>query len=175
MDFFLILAEMIGFQVLNPETTYLDVNHVWSLTNNSNFNSISNLQRGEYYEIQGNRWYYEPPAIELYTQFSLLTYSLVFLGLLFIHSITIFLVDAKWNKNSLQNTKIWDRILHSIQKSHFPFPYVNWYKQDGNCMDHLKRKKETDKEVLSTIFVNLLFNIAMLIPLGILCKISEYF
>ena len=101
-------------------------------------------------------------------------YLLLFLGLLFLQSLTIFLVDVKWNKTILQDTRIWDRILHSIQKSHFPFPYVHWYKGNGTCMDHFKRKKETEIEVLSTMFVNLLFNMVMLIPLGILCKISEY-
>ena len=160
---------MIGFQVLNPSLMHL--NHVWSLTNNSHF--VSNLQRGKFYEDFGGVSYtylYETPPIELYTQFSLLTYSLVFLGLLFIQNVTIFLVDAKWNKTILQDATIWDRILHATQKSHFPFTYVNWYKGVGNCMDHLKRKRETDVEVLSTIFINLLFNMAMLIPLGILCK-----
>ena len=125
------------------------------------------------YNITGHR--FEPPPIELYTQFSLLTYLLVFLGLLFLQTLTIFLVDAKWNKIILQDATIWDRILHATQKSHFPFAYVNWYKGIGNCMDHLRRKKETDIEVLSTIFVNLLFNMAMLIPLGILCKILVHF
>ena len=163
---------MISFQLLNPSMTYKQ--HALSLTNNSHFYSVSNIQRGTFYEISHHQTYVSPP-IELYTQFSLLTYSLLFMGLLFLQSLAIFLVDTKWNKTILQDARIWNRILHAIQKSHFPFPYVNWYKGDGNCMDHLKRKKETDMEVLSTIFVNLLFNMAMLIPLGILCKILLHF
>ena len=164
---------MIGFAVLNPQNhAAFVINHAWSLTNNSHFDSVFILQRGKFYETSGD-YVYEPPAIELYTQFSLLTYSLVFLGLLLTQTFTIFLVDAKWNKTMLEDANIWDRILHAIQKSHFPFPYANWYKGNGNCMDHLKRKKETDIEVLSTIFINLLFNMAMLIPLGILCKITN--
>ena len=166
---------MIGFQALNPFYDLVPKNHVWSLTNNSHFDSLSNLQRGSFYEvtytIQGQS--YEPPPIEMYTQFSLLIYSFIFLGLLLLQSLTIFLVDAKLNTYMLQESNIWDRILHAIQKMHFPFPYVKWYKGDGNCMDHLKRKKETDIEVLSTIFVNVLFNMGMLTPLRILCKISH--
>ena len=164
---------MIGFEVLNPE--FSSAGHVWSLTNNSHFYSMSNLQRGKFYKLGNDKYVYEPPPIELYTQFSLLTYSLVFLGLLFFQSLTIFFVDAKWNRTILHDAKIWDRLLHATQKSHCPFPYANWYKGIGNCMDHLKRKKETDIEVLLTIVVNLLFNMAMLIPLGILCKISGHF
>ena len=123
--------------------------YVLGLTNNSIFHSFSNLQRGNFVireESTNDRdeYKFEPPPIELYTQFSLLTYLLVFLGLLFLQSLTIFLVDVKWNKTILQDTRIWDRILHAIQKMHFPFPYVKWYKGDGNCMDHLKRKKETE-------------------------------
>lgn len=162
---------MIGFAVLNPQNhAAFVINHAWSLTNNSHFDSVFILQRGKFYETSGD-YVYEPPAIELYTQFSLLTYSLVFLGLLFLQSLTIFLVDGKFANTIPQNAKTWDRIVHSIQKSHFPFTYINWYKGNGNCMDLVNRKKETDVEVLSTIFINLLFNMAMLIPLGILCKI----
>ena len=174
---YFVLAETIGFTALNP--SFLRAGHVLSLTNNSIFHSVSNLQRGNFVireesQRDEDEYRFEPPPIELYTQFSLLTYLLVFLGLLFLQSLTIFLVDVKWNKTILQDTRIWDRILHSIQKSHFPFPYVHWYKGNGTCMDHFKRKKLTEIEVLSTMFVNLLFNMVMLIPLGILCKISEF-
>ena len=175
---YFVLAETIGFTALNP--SFLRAGHVLSLTNSSLLHSVSNLQRGNFVireesQRDEDEYRFEPPPIELYTQFSLLTYLLVFLGLLFLQTLTIFLVDAKWNKIILQDATIWDRILHATQKSHFPFTYVNWYKGIGNCMDHLKRKRETDVEVLSTIFINLLFNMAMLVPLGILCKISEYF
>ena len=175
---YFVLAETIGFTSLNP--SFLPSGHVMSLTNDSLFYSVSNLQRGNFVIREEStedydEYRFEPPPIELYTQFSLLTYLLVFLGLLFLQTLTIFLVDAKWNKIILQDATIWDRILHATHKSHFPFAYVNWYKGIGNCMDHLRRKKETDIEVLSTIFVNLLFNMAMLIPLGILCKILVHF
>ena len=168
---------MIGFQALIPLNESWNINHVWSITNNSHFDSMSLLQRGRFYKIRYGYHIYEPPAIELYTQFSLSTYSLVFLGVLSLQTFTIFLVDENCANTIPQNTKIWSRILHSIQKSHFPFPYSNWYKGDGNCTDHIKRKKDSDIEVLSTIFINLLFNMVMLIPLGILCKyqcISQY-
>ena len=161
---------MIGFETLNPSFGFY--NHVWSLTNNSHLQSVSNLQRGQ--SSDGYIHSYEPPPIELYTQFSLLTYTLLFFGLLLLQSFTIFLVDGMCIKTVTQNTKIVDRILHSIQKSHFPCPYVNWYKGYGTCMDHLKRKRVTEIEVLSTIFINLLFNMVMLFPLGILCKKSEH-
>ena len=179
---YFVLAETIGFTALNPR--YLHPQqwggpfYVLGLTNSSLLHSVSNLQRGNFVireesQRDEDEYRFEPPPIELYTQFSLLTYLLVFLGLLFLQSLTIFLVDAKLNTYMLQESNIWDRILHAIQKMHFPFPYVKWYKGDGNCMDHLKRKKETDIEVLSTIFVNVLFNMGMLTPLRILCKISH--
>ena len=63
-------------------------------------------------------------------------------------------------------------IFHGHQnKSHLPFPFKNWHEGKGSCLDHMKRKKLGEKEVLMATIVNLTFNMVMLIPLVILRKI----
>ena len=70
---------------------------------------------------------------------------------------------------------LWEKLVHAIQKSHLPFPFKNWHEGKGSCLDHMKRKKLGEKEVLAATIVNLAFNMVMLIPLVILCKIKNVF
>ena len=95
---------------------------------------------------------------------------MIFWGILLLQSLTIFTVDKIWVKNIPQTTNLWNRILHSIQKSSYPFPYTNWHEENGTCLQHLKRKKLVHQEVLVTIIVNLVFNMILLFPLPIFCK-----
>ena len=111
-----------------------------------------------------------PPSLDVYIQFSLQSSFMIFWGILLLQSITIFIVDKIWVKNIPQTTNLWNRILHSIQKSSYPFPYTNWHEENGTCLQHLQRKKLVDQEVLVTITVNLVFNMILLFPLPIFCK-----
>ena len=75
---YFVLAETIGFTALNP--SFLRAGHVLSLIYTSIFHSVSNLQRGNFVireestNEDRDEYNFEPPPIELYTQFSLLTY-----------------------------------------------------------------------------------------------------
>ena len=163
---------MIDFNFLNPDYKE-DIINIIFLTNNSKYMSLPSIQRGQYrFSPQAiyNRYQYIPPSSELYVQYSLQTYFISFFGILFIQSSTIFLTDMAWVKNIPKSTSIWKRIVHAIQKSHFPFPFTNWHEANGNCNDHLKRKKAVQKEFILTSLVNLFFNMIMLVPLAILCK-----
>ena len=136
--------------------------------------SLSKLQRGnisEYDYGNGDFGYtYDPPSLNLYTQFSIETYFFVFWIILFLQSLTIFVVDKIWIKNIPKSATLWERILHAIEKSSFPFPYINWHQQGGSCHDHLRRKQAVDLEVSVSILINLLYNIILLAPLPIFCK-----
>ena len=173
---FIIPAEMMGFQCKNLYGTdkYSSIPHVYPLTN---FSSI-NIQRGEFTSLcveECGPWaygeVYEPPSIELYTFFSPQTYFLALWGVLFLQSLTIFIIDKIWVKTMPENTTLWQRFMHACQKSHLPFPHTNWYKEKGGCQDHVNRKKAVDQEVLLATFVNLIFNMFLLTPLAILCKL----
>ena len=150
---------------VNPDNSEF-IPHIYPLTNNS----WPNIERGQF--INGT---FEPPSLDLYTQLSLQSTFLIFWGILLLQSLTIFIVDKIWVKNIPHTANLWDRILHSIQKSSYPFPYVNWHEENGSCLQHLKRKKLVDQEVLLTIFVNLVFNMILLFPLPIFCKIIRLY
>ena len=152
--------------------------HIHPLTNIS----LSQLQRGNAFEYVVNTpsgplygYNYVPPPLELYTQFSLQTYFFAFWCILLLKIFTILIIDKIWVKNIPQSATLWNRILHSVQKSSFPFPYTNWHQENGSCFDHLRRKEEAQREVLVSILINLLFNMILLIPLPIFCKICFQF
>ena len=113
---------------------------------------------------------FEPPPLELYTQYSLQAYFFTFWGILFLQVIAIFVSDKIWVKTIPQNSTKWERMVHAIEKSHFSFSFFNWQNGNGDCHEHLKRKNEAQCEVLLTMAINLLFNMILLIPLVILCK-----
>ena len=136
--------------------------HIYPLSNIS----WPNIERGQFINET-----FVPPSLDLYIQFSLQSYFLIFWGILLLQSLTILIVDKMWVKNIPQTANLWDRILHSIQKSSYPFPYTHWHEENGSCFLHLKRKKLVDQEVLMTIIVNLVFNMILLFPLPIFCKI----
>ena len=148
--------------------------HIHPLTNIS----LTQLQRGNLIQHildtpSGPLYQYDyaPPPLELYTQFSLQTYFFAFWGILVLQTCTIFLIDKIWVKNIPNTAKLWDRVLHSIQKASFPFPYTNWHQENGNCDDHLRRKQMVQQEVLVSILINLIFNMILLVPLPIFCEI----
>ena len=177
---FMISAEMIGFKNLHPSLNSYGIDGIQYFTNNSKLNSISNIDRGQFMSTgvasdDGTYFtFYEPVPLEFYVQFSLMCYFLAFIGILLLQSFTIFIIDTFFLKSLLSTVTLWERILHSIQKSHLPFPIQNWHEGKGSCLDHIKRHKLVQKEVLTAIVVNLAFNMVMLIPLVILCKIKIY-
>ena len=178
----MISAEMIGFKILDPyfqncESCFTGIQF---FTNNSRLNSISNIDRGQYMYTGavvvftgGHISYYEPGPFEFYVKYSSLSYFLAFIGILFLQSFTIFVIDTFWLKHIPSTVTLWEKLVHAIQKSHLPFPFANWHEGKGSCLDHIKRKKLGEKEVLTATVVNLAFNMVMLIPLVILCKIKN--
>ena len=146
-------------------STGKSISHVYPLTNIS----LSFLQRGQF--NQDSRQY-EPPSIELYTEFSLAIYFLTFWILLFLHSLTIYIADRCCMNTIPESTTTWERIIHAFQKTSFPFPFANWHNETGSCQDLIRKKEETQREVLVATLINLLFNMVLLIPLPILCKIT---
>ena len=166
------LAEMVDFIILDKH--YVKYAHVLYLTNQSDYQSLIDIQRGQY--IYFTDWYgneaaiYEPPSIELYTLYSLTTYFVMFLGIFLMHVFTIFIIDKIWVKNIPQCATLFERTLHSILKSNFPFPYSNWLNRNGGCLDHINGKKLAQTEVFISMAINLIFNLILLFPLNILCK-----
>ena len=167
---------MVGFFVLNP-TKGKSEPHVLYLTNQSYYQSLIDIQRGQYINFTYFTWgeaqdgaLYEPPAIELYTLYSLTTYFVMFLGIFTMHVLTILIVDKIWVKNIPQCATLFERLLHSVLKSNYAFPYTNWLNGNGGCLDHINGKKAAQTEVFISMAINLIFNLILLFPLNILCK-----
>ena len=160
---------MIEIVSLNP--TYFDnqdshrVIHVYPLTNLS----LKFLQRGQYNQDSHQ---YEPPSIELYTEFSITIYLLVFWILLSLQTLAIFVADRCCINTIPIIATTWERVIHAFQKTSFPFPFTNWHDEIGSCQDFIKKKEESQHEVLVAMLINLLFNMVLLFPLPILCKIN---
>jgi hypothetical protein len=176
----MISAEMIGFKILDPYFQNCDscFTGIQFFANNSRLNSISNIDRGQYMytgtAAQARPLtYYEAGPYEFYVKYSSLSYFLAFIGILFLQSFTIFIVDIFWLKHIPSTVTLWEKIVHAIQKSHLPFPFANWHEGKGSCLDHIKRKNLVEKEVLAATIVNLAFNMVMLIPMVILCKVKN--
>ena len=100
--------------------------------------------------------------------FSRNMYLLIFCVLHSVQIITILLVKVTVFKSS--NT-IWENIICSVEQSHYPFPSEDWDTRKGGCVDHIKRQMNVQKEFLVMTIINLAFNIVLLFPLLILCKI----
>ena len=124
--------------------------------------SLSLLQRGQYIQITNE---FESPPLELYTQLSSTMYFVIFWAILLLRSLCIFIADTMMVNSIPQHATLWERTLHAIQKSSFPFPYTNWHQENGSCKDHLERKNAVQKEVLVSIVINAFFNMVLLIPL----------
>ena len=148
--------------------------HVHPLTNIS----LSILQRGTLSTFVEDtpsgpyyNYFYAPPPLELYTKFSLQAYFFAFWGILILQTFTIFVIDKIGVRNVPESATLWDRTLHAVQKTTYPFPYTNWHQEKGSCDEHLTRKQAVQQEVLIAILINLLFNMILLVPLPIFCKI----
>ena len=131
------------FGLITHIATYV-IPHIHPLTNIS----LTQLQRGRLIESVWDSpsgpfydYDYVSPPLELYTQFSLQTYFFAFWGILILQTCTILVIDKIWVKNIPNTATLWDRLLHSIQKASYPFPYANWHQENGNCSDHLRRKQ----------------------------------
>ena len=157
---------MLGYQFFNGSGLTFHVPKINPVTNISK--SLYSTQRGHFQDYIPR---YQPPPLELYTQFSLTTYFFGFWVILLLQILTIFIVDKFWVRNIPHNCTLFDRIIHAVQKSSFPFPFKNWHQENGNCQDHLERKQAAQHEVLLSNLINLLFNMLLLFPLPILCKI----
>ena len=160
-------VEMIGFTILDPNMAYIPHNLTFN-DKEISLERLEDLQRGKFITVVGGYGLvfeevsiYDPPPLDLYTKFSLGTYFLAFWVLLLAQNITIAIVDKIWVKTIPQIATSWERLIHTIVKSHFPFPYTNWHEATGDCQDHIKRQKEAQHEVLVTMSINLIFNMLM--------------
>ena len=112
---------------------------------------------------------YVPPPLTIYTHLTLQQYFFVFWGLFALQTIIIFVVKYYWS-SQFKGLNCLEKVLHSLENSHFPFPVHDWDHEKGSCLDHFHRMKRNRTEILIVTGVNLVFNLILLFPLAILCK-----
>ena len=128
--------------------------------------NILDIERGVW-NVTGQT--YAPPPITTYTYFTLQQYFGIFAGLLAFQTFVIFVVKYFWSLD-FKNLNCLEKLLHSIETSHFAFPVHDWDHEQGSCEDHMYRMKRNRTETLIVMMINLGFNLILLFPLGILCK-----
>ena len=140
-------AELIGFQMLDPNPSR-SFEYIGPVVNTSLFQ----IERGKYVGCSGSSYsYYQPPQLELYTQFSLGIYFAAFLVTHFLQIFAISIVDKIWmKKTTSSDNSFWKGFINSVQKSHLPFPYDDWDVEKGDCLDHIERQRKVRKEFLAT-------------------------
>ena len=128
--------------------------------------NILDIERGVW-NVTGQT--YAPPPITTYTYFTLQQYFGIFAGLLAFQTFVIFVVKYFWSLD-FKNLNCLEKLLHSIESSHFAFPVHDWDHEQGSCEDHMYRMKRNRTETLIVTMINLGFNLILLFPLAILCK-----
>ena len=113
---------------------------------------------------------YAPPPITVYTYFTLQHYFGIFFCVLALQTIVIFIVKCFWSIH-FKNLNCLEKLLHSIENSQFPFAVHDWDQEQGSCEDHFYQMKRNRTETLIITMINLGFNLILLFPLAILCKI----
>ena len=164
-------AEMIGFQMLDPAVRDSVKNPYVGPIFNISFDQI---QRGQFTPHIKGFSRFEPPPLELYTRFPLLTYFVAFWIIHLCQIFVIFIIDKVWFKKGTSSVSLWRTFFNSVLKSHFPFPDNDWDVENGGCLDHIKRQRKNQKEFMILTAVNLIFNMVLLTPLLMLCKFSLF-
>ena len=109
--------------------------------------NVSDIQRGVWKGSSHTDRNYEPPSITLYTHFSLQEYFLIFWGILTIQSIIILITKQSWSLE-FKHLNWLEKVLHSVENSHFPFPIHDWDHGKGNCDDHFNRMRRNQTEII---------------------------
>ena len=114
---------------------------------------------------------YDPPKLEEhYTFFTVKQYFFIFWGILLLHSLAI--IFTKWFiSDQFRNLKWYEKIFHTMECINFAFPHHDWDYHDGNGQEHYQRMSDAKKEVKTNLLINTIFNLILLSPLPILCKI----
>ena len=111
------MIEIVSFNPTYYGNMAQDIKHIYPVTNFS----LNFLQRGQY---NPDSEQFEPPSIELYTEFSLTIYFLMFWILLSLQSLAIFVADRFCMNSIPKSATTWERIIHAFQKTSYPFPYA---------------------------------------------------
>ena len=130
--------------------------------------NVSLIQRGSWSE--NSFMEYIPPKLEVYTFFTVKEYFFIFWCILILQSLTI-MIAKNFISDQFKNLKWHEKIFHTIECINFAFPHHDWDHEDGDGHQHYQRMLANKKEVKINLLINTIFNLILLFPLPILCKI----
>ena len=114
----------------------------------------------------------KPPPVTIYTYFTLQHYFVIFFCVLTLQTIVIFVVKSFWSFH-FKSLNFLEKLLHSIENTHFPFPVHDWDHEQGSSKDHFYRMTRNRTETLIITMINLGFNLLLLFPMAILCNMLK--
>ena len=106
----------------------------------------------------------EPPSYTLYTFFSLKTIFIIFLAFNLFQAVVIFIVKRATSSN-FKKAGLIRQMIHALENTSIPTPFRDWDVDPGTDQEHRERVREVVTEVLSTLVVNKVIGIIMLVPL----------
>ena len=108
------------------------------------------------------------PDYTIYTLVSLKLYFLIFLGIQFIQTFSIFILKTKM-ATPFQQLNILEKVIHCLESTNLPYNVQEWdTPREGQAEDHVKRMKANRIEGLALITLNFIFKLVMLIPIFLL-------
>ena len=133
--------------------------------------NMSLIQRGSW--SNNSFMEYVPPKLEEYTIFRVKHYFFIFWSILMLQSLTI-MIAKFFTSNQFRNLKWYEKIFHTMECINFAFPHHDWDYHLGTGHEHYQRMLAAKKEVKINLLINTIFNLLLLSPLPILCKIFSY-
>ena len=88
----------------------------------------------------------------------------MFLLLNLFQAVVIFIVKRA-TSSTFKKAGLIRQMIHALENTSIPVPYKDWDVDTGTDQEHRQRAREVVTEVLSTLVVNKVFGIIMLVPL----------
>ena len=129
---------------------------------------ISLIQRGNW--SSSNFMEYLPPDLEEYTYFTVKQYFFIFWLILCLQCVTVIIVKY-FTSEQFKKLKWFEKLFHTMECINFAYPYHDWDHEDGDEEQHYQRMLQTKKEVQINLLINTVFNLILLFPLPLSCKI----
>ena len=88
----------------------------------------------------------------------------MFLSLNLFQAVVIFIVKRA-TSSTFKKAELIRQMIHALENTSIPVPYKDWDVDTGTGQEHRQRVRKVVTEVLSTLVVNKVIGIIMLLPL----------
>ena len=127
-------------------------------------------ERGFFTEINPD-FYHTAPDYTLYTGLFLSQFLFLFIGIVFIHVLTIFVVKSLISEDFRNHFNLLEKIIHCMENTNIVHNAKEWDDGKGDALAHGRRMQSNWKENVVTIIIKAFFNIVLLLPL---CYLGDF-